>query len=70
MAIGQPLRLPELTPPAVPTVSRTDRAALLEALEQHAGNVRAAAKALGISRPTFYSWCLRHGIDPGAYRPG
>jgi transcriptional regulator of acetoin/glycerol metabolism len=70
VAIGTPCLPPESTPARGPAASRTDRDAVVAALDRHGGNVRAAARDLGISRPTFYAWCLRHGLDPAAFRRG
>jgi DNA-binding NtrC family response regulator len=38
------------------------RAALLAAIEEHAGNVAAAARHLGVSRVTLYRMMRRHGV--------
>jgi DNA-binding NtrC family response regulator len=41
---------------------------LMEVLLEHAGNVRQAAAALGVSRNTFYRWLEEYAIDPTKYR--
>ncbi len=39
-----------------------ERKLLVAAIEQHDGNVVAAAKELGVSRPTFYDLMKKHGM--------
>ncbi|MCB9601603.1 MAG: sigma 54-interacting transcriptional regulator [Sandaracinus sp.] len=45
------------------------RVRIEEALRAHAGNVSAAAKALGMRRPGLYESMVRLGIDPARHRP-
>jgi len=39
-----------------------ERELLVAAMEQHDGNIVVAAKALGVSRPTFYDLMKKHGM--------
>jgi len=56
-------------PAAAPTpADETLRARMLELLDQHAGNVSAAARALGHSRAHFHRLMKRLGISPEAFR--
>ncbi len=41
---------------------------LRQALERHAGDVRAAGEALGVARKTLYDKLARYRIEPGAFR--
>ena len=41
---------------------QAERQALGEALRQHTNNLSEAARALGISRPTFYRLLHKHGL--------
>ena len=42
--------------------SLVERELLVTAMEQHNGNIVAAAKALGVSRPTLYDLMKKHGM--------
>ncbi|HEX5036285.1 MAG TPA: sigma 54-interacting transcriptional regulator, partial [bacterium] len=44
------------------------REAMIAHLENHNGNMIAAAKALEITRKTLYEWCKEDGINPKEYR--
>ncbi|HEU4851355.1 MAG TPA: sigma-54 dependent transcriptional regulator [Telluria sp.] len=49
------------------TLEQVERHMVERALEQHAGNISRAAKALGLSRTALYRRLERHGlIEPGA----
>lgn len=54
------------------SLDELERLAILQALEHTEGNKRAAAKMLGIHRPTLYSKLRKHGLDrasaPGSAR--
>ena len=50
-------------PPTLRTLrDETERRALIDALARSGGNLSAAARLLGISRPTLYSLLRQHGI--------
>jgi DNA-binding NtrC family response regulator len=51
-------------------VTRPEAYRLVELIREFRGNVRKAAVACGVSRPTFYRWLRDSGIDPDKYRPG
>jgi hypothetical protein len=48
---------------------KLDEALARKALVAHGGNVKRAAKELGVSRVTFYRLMERHGIDPPGQAP-
>ncbi|MEZ6020263.1 MAG: sigma 54-interacting transcriptional regulator [Planctomycetota bacterium] len=57
--------LPAYTLPAVPPQGALDdarRRSLVEALQNHAGNISAAARHLGVARSTVYRLAKRYGI--------
>ena len=53
----------ESAPTEVQTLDDMERVAILNALEKMNGNVSAVAKALGISRTTFYNKAKRYSIE-------
>lgn len=59
---------PEVSAPSGKTLPGHEAERLLAALEQTAGNVREAAKLLGISRGGFYMKLKKLGLNPGEYR--
>ena len=59
---------PEVPAPSGKTLPGHEAERLLAALEQTAGNVREAAKLLGISRGGFYMKLKKLGLNPGEYR--
>lgn len=50
------------------TLSTTEADCIRKALTDANGNVSAAARAVGVSRPSFYNRLVRHKIDPILYR--
>ncbi|MFK7939485.1 MAG: sigma-54-dependent transcriptional regulator [Roseovarius sp.] len=56
------------TPSLSDQMANVEAALLVQALQQHAGNATAAAKALRLPRKTFYDKLTRHNIRPEAYR--
>jgi len=68
MLVSQPMtRGPDSAPEPVGS-RRPEPDGLREHMTAHKGNVRAAAKALGVPRPTLYRWLGEAGIDPAALR--
>lgn len=65
----------DLMPEHLPDLSLTapaaelGRDAIAAAMDRASGNASMAAKALGVSRSTFYNLLKRHGIDPSILRP-
>jgi transcriptional regulator of acetoin/glycerol metabolism len=61
---------PAVGPTPIPTDPDDDalRAAIVEALVRHGGNVTAAAKALGRHREQLHRWARRFGIDLDSFR--
>jgi hypothetical protein len=59
---------PDEAAPDVDPADRALRATLIELFEQHGGNVRAVAEALGKQRPQIYKWIKRLAIDVSAFR--
>ncbi len=57
-------------PPRASTASkaRPDREALVEAARLARGNLREAAKRLGVARSTYYRWLEEAGLDPAEVR--
>jgi transcriptional regulator with AAA-type ATPase domain len=56
------------SPRARPTRAGQPPLELEEALRLDEGNVRAAARRLGVTRKTVYGWLNRYGLDPDDYR--
>lgn len=65
-AVGAEPPAPSVEAPRSPDDLDLDR--LVRALEAHAGNVAAAATALGYSRSGLYLAMRRLGVDPATYR--
>jgi DNA-binding NtrC family response regulator len=59
-----PSPLGALAPEPPRTVRDAERAAILQALERHPEDRRAAAESLGLSRSAFYRRLSQHGIRP------
>ena len=50
-------------------MDRYEAMLIRDALEAHAGDVRATIEALGVHRKTFYDKLKRHGIRRGDFDP-
>ena len=51
-----------MAPEAIPFAERSEESQVREAMERTGGNVSAAAKLLGISRPTLYAKLKKYGL--------
>jgi DNA-binding NtrC family response regulator len=67
--ITAPPAPPQPTTPAPAQPVGDQRAAIVAALRDHAGNVSAAARALGYSRSHLNRLLKQHRIEPASYRP-
>jgi DNA-binding NtrC family response regulator len=54
----------------IQTLDQVERAHVLDVLLQLHGNMKRAARALGISRPTLYKRLERWGMRAADFRPG
>ena len=65
---GFPISAAEVSVPTGKPLPGHEAKRLLAALERTAGNVREAAKLLGISRGGFYVKLKKLGLNPDEYR--
>jgi DNA-binding NtrC family response regulator len=72
---AEPRTTPSVVPPAeaAPTAAMSDeddrlRVVVLAHLREHAGNVRAVARAMGKAPMQIHRWMKRFGIDPNGFR--
>jgi DNA-binding NtrC family response regulator len=63
-ALGAPVSSTPLSPRAAQTLRATEQAAILQALEHHPNDRRAAARSLGLSRSAFYRRLAQYGLNP------
>lgn len=62
---GRRLDTGDAPPPLRVLRDEAERRALLDALARSGGNLSAAARLLGVSRPTLYSLLRQHGVRTG-----
>jgi DNA-binding NtrC family response regulator len=63
-ALGPPPAATSSSPRAAQTLRATEQAAILQALEHHPNDRRAAAQSLGLSRSAFYRRLAQYGLNP------
>ena len=68
LGLQAPLQSPSAAPVSAPrspqTLRAAEEAAILEAIERHPNDRRAAARSLGLSRSAFYRRLAQYGLNP------